>query len=847
MQNINEILARAAALRDETQLNSISPERAGSIMYDTLLALNDLWLQQGAALVISKIYASVAAMEADTAPVSDLTGQPLRPGQIVVIASEDSDNGSVYRYNGTESPSWSLVGEIGNLEPVDSLDSDSTQLPLAAHQGKVLDGKISQLGQQVIYDSMLADEVLNSKTLSVTGSGIVPYCLKKGVKYTFENIGDVACNVFTSDGETGITRINEGTFEPRNSFDYIPSDTTYFIRIVGFAAGVEPTVKISMHSELYDDFHTFEDKYNIDAKELIYESVEKTVVRVGTIPYIFKAGVKYLITNNCSYALSVYSNDGSSNIERVGTTAFAANETREFVPSSDADYVRIVQADPGEDFWPLSIIIKSGLSNYALEKSIRDISNRLNSEAEIFTGTYASFPCPFIKGQGYIIKNVGDILARVYTSDGTDNLEELPRRIAPNDYLLFFPSVDATHIKLAGVADEKSVAVIQTPLTKDSYSVINSARNQKPLVQLKYDYTPQDLSADLDNGVIPIYKMNQGNEYSLFPDILIAKYDALVSAHSGEIVKVDLGELCDIAYPEYANLNGVASGNYLATPSYKMWMYKIESTSHATEFYYTKKKKLLITGGIHGWEMMGTYGAYRVIKKLLDEYLTDESMFKLRAAFDIYIIPLVNGYGNYHLTRQNANGVNLNRNFYIGASHTELQPFDFDYPGETGLSEFESQVIAAVANIIQPDLVIDCHTNGGYPFYTDFFYTDFFRNLLNASYQSLVDVSIFAKKTYPTYFGSQFDVLLNEMAPTDCSHLKGTLAGWFNTDNVTKQLPFTAIVETSQAVNYNNGQYIEGGEGHGILSCGIEAATIAEYVIRNQILRYCEFVMNDLL
>lgn len=150
MVNIYEILQRAASLKEETALNSISPERAGGIMYDTLLALNDLWLQQGSALVISKIYASVAAMEADTAPVSDLTGKPLRPGQIVVIASSDSDNGSVYRYNGTDAPSWSLVGAIGNLTPVDSLDSESTTLPLAAHQGKVLDGKISQLGQKLI-------------------------------------------------------------------------------------------------------------------------------------------------------------------------------------------------------------------------------------------------------------------------------------------------------------------------------------------------------------------------------------------------------------------------------------------------------------------------------------------------------------------------------------------------------------------------------------------------------------------------------------------------------------------------------------------------------------------------
>lgn len=145
--NINDLLVRAAALRDETALNSISPDRAGGIMYDTLLAMNELWLQQGAALVISKIYASVAAMEADSAPVSDLTSQPLRPGQIVVIASSDSDNGSVYRYDGTTSAvsTWSKVGIIGGGAVVDSLDSDSPTLPLAAHQGKVLDEKIESV------------------------------------------------------------------------------------------------------------------------------------------------------------------------------------------------------------------------------------------------------------------------------------------------------------------------------------------------------------------------------------------------------------------------------------------------------------------------------------------------------------------------------------------------------------------------------------------------------------------------------------------------------------------------------------------------------------------------------
>lgn len=151
MGTIYELLARAAALRDETALNSISPERAGGIMYDTIMAINELWLQQGSALVISKIYTSVSAMEADDEPVSDISGQPLRAGQIVVIASSDSDNGSVYRFGGiSEGASvWAIVGLIGNITPVDALDSDSTQLPLAAHQGKVLDGKISQLGQEL--------------------------------------------------------------------------------------------------------------------------------------------------------------------------------------------------------------------------------------------------------------------------------------------------------------------------------------------------------------------------------------------------------------------------------------------------------------------------------------------------------------------------------------------------------------------------------------------------------------------------------------------------------------------------------------------------------------------------
>lgn len=181
MENINDILARAAALRDETALNSIDPARAGGIMYDTLIALNDLWLQQGAALVISKIYASVAAMEADTAPVSDLTGQPIHAGQIVVIASSDADNGSVYRFNGVTGgvSSWSSIGVVGDLPVVDSLDSDSASRPLSARQGKVLNGIITQVSEDKVdintNNLVNPDKVISPALLSLNGAVVTSY------------------------------------------------------------------------------------------------------------------------------------------------------------------------------------------------------------------------------------------------------------------------------------------------------------------------------------------------------------------------------------------------------------------------------------------------------------------------------------------------------------------------------------------------------------------------------------------------------------------------------------------------------------------------------------------------
>ena len=114
MATLNEIIARAEALRKESYVNSIDPERVGSIMSDTLKYLNEFQLQSGS-MGLDKIYTSISAMNADTSPVSDLTGKPLKAGQLAVVVTSDSgsaDNGRVYRF---DKPGWTYISTVAGL------------------------------------------------------------------------------------------------------------------------------------------------------------------------------------------------------------------------------------------------------------------------------------------------------------------------------------------------------------------------------------------------------------------------------------------------------------------------------------------------------------------------------------------------------------------------------------------------------------------------------------------------------------------------------------------------------------------------------------------------------------
>ena len=131
--NIYDLISRAQKLRKETQLDSVSPDRVGGLHEDTLKYINEFQLLASSPS-LHKIYASVSAMQSDKSPKSDLTGKPLKPGQLVVIVpanQTDATAGDVYRYDGPSgnTSAWTFVAKIGAV-PADAELSATSANPV---------------------------------------------------------------------------------------------------------------------------------------------------------------------------------------------------------------------------------------------------------------------------------------------------------------------------------------------------------------------------------------------------------------------------------------------------------------------------------------------------------------------------------------------------------------------------------------------------------------------------------------------------------------------------------------------------------------------------------------------
>ena len=113
-------------------------------------------------------------------------------------------------------------------------------------------------------------------------------------------------------------------------------------------------------------------------------------------------------------------------------------------------------------------------------------------------------------------------------------------------------------------------------------------------------------------------------------------------------------------------------------------------------------KTVLIMAGVHGDETSGV----EVVRSLLSQLTHHSSLITGR----IVLMPLANPDGYEAGTRQNANGVDINRNFPTKDFGTRPRKKKF-FGGKIAASEPETQAIMAVVREFKPRLIISLHAS----------------------------------------------------------------------------------------------------------------------------------------
>ena len=137
---------------------------------------------------------------------------------------------------------------------------------------------------------------------------------------------------------------------------------------------------------------------------------------------------------------------------------------------------------------------------------------------------------------------------------------------------------------------------------------------------------------------------------------------------------------------------------------------------------------LVITGGVHGLERIGTDVAFSLMETILGRWDWDRSLRDLLDQVQLVLIPLVNPVGRAHFTRSNGNGVDLMRNAPVSAKQASFAVGGHDWsprlpwfrgnPDQTeaGMEPESKALVDAVRGILKEasyTLALDLHSGFG--------------------------------------------------------------------------------------------------------------------------------------
>jgi hypothetical protein len=142
-----------------------------------------------------------------------------------------------------------------------------------------------------------------------------------------------------------------------------------------------------------------------------------------------------------------------------------------------------------------------------------------------------------------------------------------------------------------------------------------------------------------------------------------------------------------------------------ATGDYKIYSLSMGNPSNPGIFIYSNT---------HGNEWENSYGTFSFVQYLAEH--PNQQIIDLQKYY-LKVIPLLNPYGHEHMTRQNGNLVDLNRNGdngwdnFKGQDPANYKPGEYDWKGTAPFSEPESQTLRKAAESGNFIAFLDVHGN----------------------------------------------------------------------------------------------------------------------------------------
>lgn len=211
------------------------------------------------------------------------------------------------------------------------------------------------------------------------------------------------------------------------------------------------------------------------------------------------------------------------------------------------------------------------------------------------------------------------------------------------------------------------------------------------------------------------YYRGRQSDYSLFNysatyDQIIQEFDSLAATDANYITVTELG----------SSSNGKTLKSYDLKPisiarefeNYGPGDEGKGSTGASCEPYKYPPTFIFICGQ-HGFEKSSTFSMYYLMKDLIEKWDEDEVLRYLRTTVRIVIVPAINSWGIDNNSYLNANGVNLNRNWwspnwtkYTGDNPSEASG---DAPFDQPETQIARDLILSIPEAIS---VVDFHTAG---------------------------------------------------------------------------------------------------------------------------------------